>query len=76
MTDLKAVVLSRENTPKGKQAVLLLVEPNGDLHAVKCICRHGGGTEIGEVGNGSVLTYLNQRYGDQTVWALCRAATP
>lgn len=69
------VLVSREQSLDSDKAVLLLVEPNGDQHAVECICRHGGGTEIGEVGNGSVLAYLKERYGDQTVWALCRAAT-
>ena len=57
----------------GTQADLLLIEPNGDEHVVRCLCRNDGSTDIG--GDGQMVDYLNEKYGSQTVWALSRQVT-
>ena len=59
-------------SPDGPQADLILIEPNGDEHQVRCLCRKGGTTEISEEVTAGAVAYLNDRYGEQTVWALCR----
>jgi len=56
-------------SPDGVQADIALIEPNGEEHEVRCICRPTG-TEIG--GDDETLSYLNERYSPQMV---CRSAT-
>ena len=75
MPGLRAVVMRPVPSPDGKQADLLLTEPDGKEHQVRCLCLHGGGTEISDLDGGSRLRHLNQAYGDQMVWALCRQIT-
>lgn len=58
-------------SPAGKQGDVLLVEPNGDEHVVRCLVK-GLETEIG--GDGESLAYLNSRYGDQAVCLAARGA--
>ncbi len=75
MIGLKGNLVRHVPSNDGIQAVLELVEPNGDLHTVRCLCKANGTTEIGEVGNGETLGYLNHRYGDQIVCRLAREIT-
>jgi hypothetical protein len=70
MNGLRALLINRVLSQDGPQADVLLVEPNGDEHLIRCLCRHDGTTEIG--GDGQMVEYLNHKYGDQTVWALSR----
>jgi len=51
-------------SPRGKQAEVWLVEPNGDEHLVRCLVLSSG-VEIG--GDGDTLAYLNNRYGAAAV---------
>jgi hypothetical protein len=51
-------------SPRGKQAEVWLVEPNGDEHLVRCLVLSSG-VEIG--GDGDTLAYLNDRYGAAAV---------
>jgi hypothetical protein len=72
---LQARFLRFVHSTEGTQADLLVTEPNGDEHLVRCLCRPSGSTDIGEVGDGETVGYLNDRYGSQVVCALCRQAT-
>lgn len=51
-------------SPRGKQAEVWLVEPNGDEHLVRCLVLSNG-VEIG--GDGETIAYLNDRYGSAAV---------
>ena len=57
-------------SPRGKQAEVWLVEPNGDEHLVLCLVLSSG-VEIG--GDGEILTYLNDRYGSAVVSLTARS---
>ncbi len=70
---LGARVVRLVNSSDGKQADIILVEPNGDEHLVRCLCKRDGTMDIG--GDGEVLAYLNQRYGPPMVGETARAAT-
>jgi len=52
-------------SPDGVQADIALIEPNGEEHQVRCLCR-ATGTEIG--GDDYTLLYLNERYSPEAVW--------
>lgn len=75
MAGLTARKLAEIPSTDGIQADVALLEPNGDEHVVRCLCKFDGTTDIGEVGDGSVLGYLSDRYGSQAVWALTRQVT-
>lgn len=68
---LRAFAVRRERTANGLVADVIVVEPNGDEHRVRCICREDG-TEIGA--DGPVVPYLNDRYGDRVFCANVRQA--
>jgi hypothetical protein len=51
-------------SPDGVQADIALIEPNGEEHEVRCLCRENG-TEIG--GDEYTLLYLNHRYSPDVV---------
>jgi len=57
---------------RGPQADLVLVEPNGDEHYVRCLCEPHR-TEIG--GDRVSLTYLNDRYTRDVVGETARECT-
>ncbi|MCC7231084.1 MAG: hypothetical protein IT203_11885 [Fimbriimonadaceae bacterium] len=75
MQGLQARFLRFVYSTEGRQADLMLIEPNGDEHLLRCLCRPSGATDIGEVGDGSIVGYLNHRYGAPTVCSLCRQVT-
>lgn len=70
---LGARVLRLVDSPDGKQADIMLIEPNGDEHLVRCLCKRDGTMDIG--GDGEVLAYLNQRYSPEVVGQTARSAT-
>lgn len=57
----------------GTQAELLLIEPNGDKHPVRCLCKFDGSLEI--FGETDMVGYLNYRFGRDAVAAVARDAT-
>lgn len=71
MESLTSRFLKEVPSPDGLQAELLLVEPNGDEHHVRCLARQQG-TDI--FGDGEMLGYLNGRYGDREVCLVARDA--
>lgn len=73
MSGLRAVFMRHVPSADGKQADVLLIEPNGDEHRVRCLCKHDGSTDIG--GDGETISFLAEKYGEQTVWALSRQMT-
>lgn len=73
MNGLRARLLEHVPSPDGTQADVLLIEPNGDEHRVRCLCKRDGTTDLG--GDGEMVTFLNDKYGEQTVWALARQMT-
>jgi len=75
MGELRAVYLRNVPSPEGEQADLLIIEPNGDEHQVRCLCRTDGGTDLSELGDGKFIPYLADRYGSQVIWALTRQVT-
>lgn len=66
--ELRARFIRHVPSQDGRQADIVLIEPNGDEHPVRCLMRPNG-TEIG--GDGESLQYLNVKYGDVEV---CLAA--
>jgi hypothetical protein len=75
MSTLHARFLSKSPSPEGKQVELALIEPNGDEHRVRCLCRPDGSMDVSEIGDGTMLIYLNDRYGQAHVGGLCREIT-
>ncbi len=73
VSQLQARLLHYVLSPKGPQADLILAESNGDEHQVRCLCLSDGTTELG--GEGEVLSYLNERYGEAIVSSLSRQIT-
>ncbi len=73
MNGLTARLVEHVPSPDGTQADALLIEPNGDEHRIRCLCKKDGTTDLG--GDGAMVHYLNQKYGSQTVWALSRQMT-
>ncbi len=73
MSGLRAELMRPDLSPDGKQADVLLIEPNGDEHKVRCLCKHGGSTDMGCIGEN--VKFLSEKYGEQTVWALARQMT-
>lgn len=70
---LRARLVGPVPSSEGIQAEVILIEPNGDEHSVRCLCRSNGSTDIG--GDSEVLDYLNTKYGDQSVCGLAREVT-
>lgn len=69
---LNARLVRRLYSPHGRQAELVLIEPNGDEHEVVCLAKENG-TDINGVTEN--LDYLNSRYGTQAVCFAARRAT-
>lgn len=75
MSGLRAELMRHVPSPDGPQADILLIEPGGEEHQIRCLCRMDGTTELGELGNGERLRYLEGKYGAQVIWALTRQIT-
>jgi hypothetical protein len=71
MNELRARLISIADVPEGKQAQVLVLEPNGDNCMVECIVRPTG-TEIG--GDSTEIEYLEKRYGSREIWLAARQA--
>ena len=71
LSALRSRILRPVHSMDGRQADIVLIEPNGDEHVVRCLLR-GLETEIG--GDPEALTYLNSRYGDPAVCFTAREA--
>ena len=69
---LQAQVIERGRSESGLYADLLLVEPNGDSYAVRCLAKEDG-TEL--CGDPEAIDYLNERYGSKAVCFTARDAT-
>ena len=69
---LHSRVVRLVDSPDGKQADIMLIEPNGDEHPVQCLCKPDGTMDLG--GDGEVLAYLNHRYSPAVVGQTARAA--
>ena len=69
MSQLQGRLVGYVYSPEGKQADILLVEPNGDEHAVRCLVKPSG-TDLG--GDGETLGYLNNRYGPAIVCGVAK----
>ena len=72
---LTADRLDRTQTSAGVQASLVFEEANGDRHHVHCLCHEDYTTDIGDEEGGTIIDYLNGRYGSQVVCALARFVT-
>lgn len=70
-TGITAQVLERIQTPDGIVADLLVIEPNGDSTFVTCTV-FPTTTEVD--GDGDLLAYLNERYGDREFCQIVRRA--
>lgn len=66
MQSLQARWVSDVPSNEGLQAELLLVEPNGDEHEVRCLVRHNRRIEV--FGFPQEIEYLCARYGTPTVF--------
>ena len=53
---LGARVMRLVDSPDGKQADIMLIEPNGDEHLVRCLCKQDGTMDIGGDGEGTRVT--------------------
>jgi hypothetical protein len=73
MQGLRAKLIEHVPSPEGTQADVVLIEPNGDEHPVRCLCRRDGTTDIG--GDGQMLAFLNRKYGEQSVCSMARQIT-
>lgn len=68
---LRAFAIRREQTERGLEADVIVVEPNGDVHRISCVCA-ATGTEIGA--DGPIVPYLDARYGNQVFCGTVRRA--
>lgn len=75
MNGLRAELMRRVPSPDGPQADVILIEPNGTEHQVRCLCKPDGTTDIGVMGGAERLLDLEERYGAQVVCALSRQIT-
>lgn len=75
MGTLRAELMRRVPSPQGPQSDVLLVESSGEEHQVRCLCKEDGTTEISVLDGPERLIVLEERYGEQVIWALCRQIT-
>ena len=69
MVKLQGRLVGYVDSAVGKQADIILVEPNGDQHPVRCLVRQHG-TQID--GDGEMIDYLNERYSPQAVCSVAK----
>ena len=70
---LRARKIESVPTLQGVQADIALIEPNGDEHRVRCLCKLDGSTDIG--GDPDVIAFLNAKYGAREFCLAARKAT-
>ena len=75
MGGLRAEFMRRVPSLDGPQADVLLIEPNGDEHQVRCLCRSDGTTDLGTMDRPERLILLEETYGPQVICALTRQIT-
>lgn len=75
MNGLRAELMRHVPSPDGPQADVLLIEPSGAEHQVRCLCKSDGSTELGTMGGRERLDLLEEKYGPQVVCALSRQVT-
>jgi hypothetical protein len=75
MAGLTARRLSGASLLEGVEAEVLLTEPVGTEHILRCLCKLDGSTDIGDPTGGRAMQHLTTRYGEQVVWALSRQMT-
>src|SRR2546423_1241983 len=66
-------IVEAEPTESGPQAVARVIEPNGDIHVVRCLCRVDGTTDVGEPSEKRMMPYLTRRYGPRLIAELRNA---
>ena len=59
----------------GPQANILVVEPTGEEHQLRCLCHNNGTTHLGEPIEPGHVQQLEDRYGPQVLIALTRHVT-
>ncbi|MCB8933051.1 MAG: hypothetical protein M9921_14500 [Fimbriimonadaceae bacterium] len=74
MNHLRAELMRKVPSNEGPQADVLIIEPDGTEHQVRCLCR-GGETVLGELGDGQRIPLLEEKYGAQVLVALTRHVT-
>ncbi len=74
MPPLEARLIGHLPVPEGIMAEVELIEENQETHRIRCHCRPDGTTNLKSNLPGT-LDYLNERYGSQVIWALCRQMT-
>jgi len=75
MEELRAEKMRSVPSDRGPQADVLLIEPDGQEHQVRCLCLDGGNTEIGVDSSIALFNYLASVYGEDQVLSLCRRET-
>lgn len=73
MYKLSARLIEHVPSPEGVQANLTLIEPNGDEHRVRCLCKSDRTTHL--YGDGEMIKFLHDKFGAETVCALARQVT-
>ena len=72
MSGLRSRFICEVPSSEGTQADVMLIEPNGDEHPVRCLVRP---TQTDLFGDPEILEYLRARYTDQVVYKAALAAT-
>jgi hypothetical protein len=75
MNHLRAEFMRRVPSPDGPQADILIIEPTGEEHQVRCLCKSDGTTDLGIMGERERLAVLEEKYGHQVICALSRQTT-
>ncbi len=75
MNHLRAEFMRHVPSPDGPQADFLIIEPTGEEHLVRCLCKSDGTTDLGFMGERERLASLEEKYGPQVICALSRQTT-
>ena len=69
MAGLTARKVRGANLASGVEAEVLLTEPDGNEHFVRCLCKLDGTTDIGDPTEGRSMQHLTSTYSEQTVFS-------
>ncbi len=75
MNGLRAELMRHVPSSDGPQADVLVIEPTGEEHQLRCLCKADGTTDLDVIGGSERLTYMEDKYGSQVIWALTRQIT-